>query len=219
MIRSNIKLINQKFLNGFTLAEVLITLGVIGIVAAMTIPTLMKSISDVQFKSAYKKAFSAASQALMSAGEQDLLSYSSAEGDTVNHLNNFQAFMNQFKTQKKCLNNNNSECWDANGEKFRAGSGWLPDASSLAFIDDSGNAWSMYYSGMFKVFVDTNGFNKPNQWGKDRFALDVKSSTNSTSTGIPIKITPRTDNIGAECFSPNKCATELNYYATTWLYK
>lgn len=48
---------------GFTLAEVLITLGIIGIVAEMTIPTLMNNIKDVQYKTGWKKAFSVFSQA------------------------------------------------------------------------------------------------------------------------------------------------------------
>lgn len=48
-----------KALFGFTLAEVLITLGIIGIVAAMTIPTLMtkfaKSRTETQLKTFYSK--------------------------------------------------------------------------------------------------------------------------------------------------------------------
>lgn len=32
-----------KFNNGFTLAEVLVTLGIIGVVSAMTVPTLMQN--------------------------------------------------------------------------------------------------------------------------------------------------------------------------------
>ena len=48
---------------GFTLAEVLITLGIIGVVAAMTIPTLISNTNGSQFKSAYKKALSTLSQA------------------------------------------------------------------------------------------------------------------------------------------------------------
>ena len=47
---------------GFTLAEVLITLGIIGVVAAMTMPTLMNSTQGAQYKAAYKKALSAISQ-------------------------------------------------------------------------------------------------------------------------------------------------------------
>lgn len=47
----------------FTLAEVLITLGIIGVVAAMTMPTLMNQTNGAQYKAAYKKALSAISQA------------------------------------------------------------------------------------------------------------------------------------------------------------
>ena len=49
---------------GFTLAEVLITLGIIGVVAAMTMPSLMSSTQGAQYKAAYKKALSALSQAV-----------------------------------------------------------------------------------------------------------------------------------------------------------
>ena len=50
---------------GFTLAEVLITLGIIGVVAAMTMPTLLNSTNGAQFKTAYKKALSVLSQAVV----------------------------------------------------------------------------------------------------------------------------------------------------------
>ena len=56
------KLSNKRV--GFTLAEVLITLGIIGVVAAMTMPTLMNSTQGAQYKTAYKKALSAISQAV-----------------------------------------------------------------------------------------------------------------------------------------------------------
>ena len=54
------KIMTKRF--GFTLAEVLITLGIIGVVAAMTMPTLMNSTQGAQYKAAYKKALSAISQ-------------------------------------------------------------------------------------------------------------------------------------------------------------
>ncbi|MDD3436380.1 MAG: prepilin-type N-terminal cleavage/methylation domain-containing protein [Candidatus Gastranaerophilales bacterium] len=49
---------------GFTLAEVLITLGIIGVVAAMTIPTLMNQTGQAEFKTGLKKAMSVLNQAI-----------------------------------------------------------------------------------------------------------------------------------------------------------
>ena len=56
------KLSNMSKMSGFTLAEVLITLGIIGVVAAMTMPTLINSTQGAQYKAAFKKALSAISQ-------------------------------------------------------------------------------------------------------------------------------------------------------------
>ena len=49
---------------GFTLAEVLITLVIIGVIAAMTVPTLMNNTQGQENKTAFKKAISAMNQAL-----------------------------------------------------------------------------------------------------------------------------------------------------------
>ncbi len=43
---------------GFTLPEILITLGIIGVIAAMVIPSLVQDIQDQQLKVAFKKLFS-----------------------------------------------------------------------------------------------------------------------------------------------------------------
>ena len=48
----------SKYSNGFTLAEVLITLVIIGIIAAMTIPALMNNIQKRQYIVAWRKSFS-----------------------------------------------------------------------------------------------------------------------------------------------------------------
>ena len=53
----------MKIFKAFTLAEVLITLGIIGVVAAMTMPTLINQTNGAQYKAAFKKSLSAISQA------------------------------------------------------------------------------------------------------------------------------------------------------------
>ena len=63
--------LSQK--RAFTLAEVLITLGIIGVVAAMTIPTLIANTNSAKFKSQYKKTLSTLNQAaLMATAQYDL---------------------------------------------------------------------------------------------------------------------------------------------------
>lgn len=61
---------------GFTLAEVLITLGIIGVVAAMTIPTLIQNTNSVKFASQFKKSISTLSQAALMAQAQYDIDYS-----------------------------------------------------------------------------------------------------------------------------------------------
>lgn len=201
----------------FTLAEVLITLGIIGIVAEITIPSLYNSFMEQNYKVAYKKAFSVANQALEKANADYLLVPASAEGDTASHQANFLAWMSEFKVSKKCISgSDNAECWGP-GEKYGASA---PYSYSYAFVDASGMAWSMYYPGLFDVFVDTNGFKKPNQYGKDRFFLGVTNTRNqSGESGTPMKFNPFPDNPGwGVCDQTNKCYSQNNYFGTSWLY-
>ena len=58
---------NYKSKMGFTLAEVLITLGIIGVVAAMTIPTISHNIQHAVFKNQFKKFYSTFYQAILAA--------------------------------------------------------------------------------------------------------------------------------------------------------
>ncbi len=49
--------------NGFTLAEVLITLAIIGVVASLTLPSLLVNTGEQQYITAYKKAINTLSEA------------------------------------------------------------------------------------------------------------------------------------------------------------
>ena len=67
---------------GFTLAEVLITLGIIGVVAAMTIPTLIANTNSARFRSQFKKSMSTLSQAGLMAQAQYDIDYSTNVNDS-----------------------------------------------------------------------------------------------------------------------------------------
>ncbi len=49
---------------GFTLAEVLITLGIIGVIATLTLPTLMSNTAEREYSTALKKGISALTEAV-----------------------------------------------------------------------------------------------------------------------------------------------------------
>lgn len=49
--------------NAFTLAEVLVTLGIIGVVAAMTVPNLMENYQRQSYVTQLRKVYSELSQA------------------------------------------------------------------------------------------------------------------------------------------------------------
>ncbi len=67
----------------FTLAEILITLGIIGVVAAMTIPTLMSNTGKAEFTTAYKKIISAVNQAVTMSVAIDYIDFGDANTGTV----------------------------------------------------------------------------------------------------------------------------------------
>lgn len=61
-----------KHLKAFTLAEVLITLGIIGVVAAMTIPTLISKIGKRQLETQIKASYSTIAQTMRAVQADDV---------------------------------------------------------------------------------------------------------------------------------------------------
>ena len=88
----------------FTLAEVLITLGIIGIVAAMTIPTLISNYKEKELVTKAKKALSQINNAVDMAraensyGDNSILFNSNSSTDEV-----MKAFAKYFKVQEICV--------------------------------------------------------------------------------------------------------------------
>ncbi len=225
---SRVGLLSHQF--GFTLAEVIIVLGIIGVVAALTIPSLMKNWQDLQYKSTYKKAYAEATQAWLSAKNDDKLVYLPNVGDSKSErYANFAAFQSYFKTLKVCGDASSatlgaiSECW-ADGDMW-----WkdCPASNGMGFIDTSGKAWvltdSLYSITTNEISVDINGSQKPNKFGQDRFNF-VPLSANGDWWGDLVKIGVTGDCISASnCNgqdSANVCPSVASHpcYYSSWLY-
>ncbi len=130
---------------GFTLAEVLITLGIIGVVAAMTMPTLMNSTNGAQYKTAYKKALSVLSQAVVLNVALDDYDLSQTSAGTVS-----PSIYKLFYERMNVVN-------DVKGGE--AGEGWVAQNEPLAKFGNSAatNNYTLFFNdGITFVFDSTN---------------------------------------------------------------
>ena len=178
-------LANVKF--GFTLSEVLITLGIIGIVAALTIPGLITKCKEMQYRVTYKKVYSSLNQAMKYAQEDDGidLTLSAKRINGVMRTNNigeiFKYISRYYKATTTCFDNNADKCWVC--EKGEAG--YIPNGApdwlgcnkrSYSFVDANGVAYYLYSNSEFPILIDVNGNRKPNQLGRDRFVMKFGDS-------------------------------------------
>ena len=101
--------LKEKF--GFTLAEVLITLGIIGIVSALTIPTLINNYKEKVRDNQFKKVYATLNQALrMTISDYDYIPkcyYPDTGAGAVKAecIDFYEKFRNKLRLSKICLNN------------------------------------------------------------------------------------------------------------------
>ena len=159
---------NKKY--GFTLAETLITLVVIGVVSVMVIPTIINKMNDIHFKMAYKKAYSDINQAFRE--EATLNQFVGRDNNCydVNFANyTWNKLKEKFQVLETCENNNGFKCWVQSDTIYDANK---PNNSEYAFIDLSGRTWMEFHRGRGIYLVDTNGEKGPNRFGKDRWTFN-----------------------------------------------
>lgn len=162
----------------FTLAEVLITLGIIGVVAAMTMPSLIQNYQEKATVTKLKKCYSLVSQAYVSILNDEGGSDTLQAGDDLEMMKKFGKYL---KYQKTC--GRNKGCFPNVTYKSVTGNGyskWEDDTTdrSRAILTDGtlimfnksamwgGNEGNYLYA---QIYVDINGFKGPNQLGRDFF--------------------------------------------------
>ena len=170
----------------FTLSEVLITLGIIGIVAAITLPSIVSNINNIQLKKALKKDYSVVSQTMQVITN---LYGGDITGSFNREIDAIDAFCLQAKCLKTCTYGDEEGCWHKPGE-FSSPNGFNShrrNRASAIFADgslitintsfnkncDQQNAEAIYDNVCFDLLIDVNGFNKPNVIGRDIFRLVV----------------------------------------------
>lgn len=179
------KNLSYKIIKAFTLAEVLITLGIIGVVAGMTIPVLMQNIQDAQFKAAMKKNYSIFSGLYERVQVESGSSFSAALGNCS--YRDHTCFKNVIKDYlsyvKECdANVSNGICFPSTiylADKTTT-STYFHDAASAGLVLKDGTSVDIFLDypdctqsrGTFTdecgwLTIDVNGLKGPNIWGRD----------------------------------------------------
>lgn len=204
--------------NGFTLAEVLITLGIIGIVATMTIPNLMQKYYEKQTVTRLKETYSILTQALKICGEEE--GYPEEWGITGRNAQSTtivaKKLLPYFKISVDCglRMEKNDSCFPdtikrlnnsytsnlKNGNRYFVS---LLNGSSVAI--ESGETTADIY---MYFLVDTNGKAKPNVWGKDIFEFSYRPSLGLVPSGHPLL----NNSYKTNCHSPNDLGYGCAYY-------
>lgn len=192
---------NSKKKFAFTLAEVLITIGIIGVVAAITIPNLMTAYKAQKLRTQFLKAYSTLAQTFRSMEADDVnTDMRSSEYASPNRF--YKTFAKYVTGTTICSDHASATeghsvadgCYSYKINQpsdetmykilsrsakigdglFNNGELMLPD-STLIFFDDSPE--SEGWIGV-TIYVDINGYkNPPNLLGYDFFAFEVVDGT------------------------------------------
>lgn len=173
-------------LKSFTLAEVLITLSIIGIVAAMTLPAIISRQIELENVTRLEKFLSTLAQAInqYKADSECLANISNClpEGKDSD-CSNFDRIASKMKiTDKTRRNNTKVKPWLAEktynyyGEEVVGRYGGVSKVTfgDCAYLLNNGTTFSMDINPTsFNIVVDVNGPKAPNRVGRDTFFVYV----------------------------------------------
>jgi len=205
---------------GFTLAEILIVLGIIGVVAELTIPTLMNNVQDKVFRTAWKETFSQVSQVYTSMVAENGSIEGALSGVTddigfKNVIKQYFAVVNDCDTTWNCFESSVKTAINTDP------SYWVPHQASIVLKNGVAMSFGFYSADCSsdgfapgacgRAVVDVNGQSKgPNKWASDIYAWII------TKNGVVAE-----GAIGTFPATYNTCSPTLEGYSCSfdYLYK
>ena len=186
---------NKKF--AFTLSEVLVTMGIIGVISALTVPTLVnnyqRKAQALQFRKTVTDIGNAVDMLITEEGKSKF--------SATTYYNNLDGFVrDKLKTIKTCSKDETNKCFaneNYNTINGAAGSAFTCEGNSYVLASPA--AICMTKSGTsVKVNIDVNGQDGPNIGGRDMFIFMINSNGEITGTGNEDTCT--TSNFGDGCY-------------------
>ena len=178
------KITDLKGFRGFTLAEVLITLVIIGVIAAMTIPTLINKTNNQEYVSKLKKTYSTLTQAtnqiIADEGTPrvDIGGWATSPDDMLTRYKKYLSRAKECTTGQSCIGNIQYSAMP--GSSVANNYAIMLNYARLVLADgtfvnfqtsnnDCSGAQIGDYNICAYIHVDINGAKGPNVWGRDAF--------------------------------------------------
>lgn len=149
---------------GFTLAEVLIVLSLLGVVAALTIPTLYTNKTKQEYSAKIKRFYSKVDNAL----EENRLQ----RGISFDDMKRPAIITNEDNTEDRYTNG--YEWWMENVDPYM-GHKYLKTKNGRTniYFDDGSSITGFYLGSCLDVYYDVNGDKSPNRNGVDKYVFLV----------------------------------------------
>ena len=190
----------------FTMAEVLITLGIIGIIAAMTLPSLVGKYQFKVFEVGLKKQYSLLQNAInLGVNEEGFqycyvyypkgsISYESETGD-CELLQSYLVSTLKLKTYNTDIKDKYKKravvrAEGGNSINWNCSYDWLKDTSDVyAANDGTLFMFKAYTVPALTIIIDVNGEKGPNRWGYDVFFMGLSNHNDYTNPSPKILLT------------------------------
>ena len=185
----------------FTLAEVLLTLTVVGILATLTIPAMIQNTQDTELKVAWKQSFLDLSQASKKLSLDNAGNLSGLFTDNNDFRDHYLPYLSYTKTCNTGTATGLNGCWPLITYELSGGILVNSTFTDLSRVMLNNGTLLGFYLGSStctntetpnndqcgNIIVDVNGFKGPNKVGKDIFDVSCKAQ--------------RIENVRS-CFSP-----------------
>ncbi len=186
--------------SAFTLAETLITLAIVGVVAVLSIPVLMEKYNEFVSRTALKKVFSEVSSTLqlMSVNEESFFQ-SGTQTYSQKYVENPDLIKKYFRVKDGPFFIANNTYWNSDLERnYRGKVQCLNQSTGGCMLVSPGSVFAFsteenkiiyfvddyaYHSG---VIIDTNGKIGPNRIGYDIWFFVAKANSDNSFTLVPL---------------------------------
>lgn len=204
-----------KFVKGFTLAEVLVTIGIIGIVAAMTLPSVITNYQKKQTVIQLKKVYSILNQAIeLSEIDNENIKYWNFEQGSADFFNMYlRPYMNTINSTTRGKTSS-IQYTRPNKKPANGIVAFHSSNTEIVSLEDGTTFYLQKTSSQNQykgIYVDINGYKKPNRVGRDYFCFSILKDYGLVPYGYKKSSSEGTTLVGFDTFDRETIKNNRTY--------